>query len=80
MTKVVSVNVATGRITGVTTGRGQISAPIVVLAAGTGCRALAATCGVDLPLVAREIRVAEILLPEALPDLVVYGPDDRLLA
>ena len=55
-----------------TTDRGRISAPIVVLASGTSCRDLAATCGVDLPVVAREIRVAEILLPEPLRQIGSY--------
>lgn len=72
LTKVRFVDVAHGRVTGVTTNCGQISAPIAVLAAGTGCRALASTCGVDVPLVAREIRVAEILLPESLRQIDAY--------
>jgi len=71
-TRVISVDSANGRVTGVTTDRGRIAAPVVVLAASNGCKALAATCGVDLPLVAREIRVAEIQLPEALRDIGSY--------
>jgi sarcosine oxidase subunit beta len=55
-----------GRVVAVTTERHEIATPVVVLAAGAACKALAATCGVDLPLEARTIRVAEILPPEGL--------------
>ncbi len=40
-----------GRVTGVRTPRGEVHAPVVVLAAGPGSRALGRTVGVDLPLV-----------------------------
>lgn len=39
-----------GRVTGVDTSAGPIDAPIVVNAAGVWAPALAATCGVDLPI------------------------------
>lgn len=39
-----------GRVTGVETAEGRIDAPIVVLAAGVWAPALAATCGIDLPV------------------------------
>jgi sarcosine oxidase subunit beta len=39
-----------GRVVGVDTASGPIDAPIVVLAAGVWSPALAATCGVDLPV------------------------------
>lgn len=71
-TTVLSIDTQNGVVCGVTTDRGRISAPIVVLASGTSCRDLAATCGVDLPVVAREIRVAEILLPEPLRQIGSY--------
>lgn len=58
--------VAGGRIVGVDTTTGRIAAPIVVLAAGAWSRAIASTCGVDLPLIAKAICVAEILVPEGL--------------
>ena len=61
-----------GRVAGVTTERGRIEAPVVVLAAGLGCRALAATCGLTLPLVAKAIRVAEIVPPADLKLSVSY--------
>ena len=40
-----------GRVTGVRTSRGVVNAPVVVLAAGPGSRALGRTVGIDLPLV-----------------------------
>ena len=55
--------VENGRVVGVETDRQRISSPVVVLAAGISSKALAASCGVELPIVAREIRVAEILPP-----------------
>lgn len=72
LTSVLSIDLENGRVAGITTDRGRIAAPIVVLAAGTGCKTLAATCGIDLPLVTREIRVAEILLPEPLRQIGSY--------
>jgi sarcosine oxidase subunit beta len=65
-TRAAHIDVAKDRVTGVMTDRGGISSPVVVLAAGAWSKPLAATCGLDLPLVAREIRVAEILPPEGL--------------
>ena len=38
------------RVTGVSTPNGEVDAPVVVNAAGVWGRALAATCGVDLPV------------------------------
>lgn len=71
-TRVLAVESKDGRVTGVATDRGRIAAPVVVLAAGVGCKALGASCGVDLPLVAKTIRVAEILPPENVPLSVSY--------
>ena len=65
-TKATAIDVENGRVRGVTTERQRFESPVVVLAAGTWSRALAATCGIDLPLVARAIRVAEILPPAGL--------------
>lgn len=42
-----------GRVTGVVTSNGVISAPKVLIAAGPGARALARTAGYDLPVVVR---------------------------
>jgi sarcosine oxidase, subunit beta len=53
-----------GRIVGVDTAAGRVATPVVVLAAGSWSRMLAATCGVDIPLVAKAICAAEILLPK----------------
>ncbi len=71
-TRVVAVESKDGKVTGVATDRGRIAAPVVVLAAGLGCKGLAASCGVDLPLVEKTIRVAEILPPDDLPLSVSY--------
>lgn len=65
-TRATRIEVENGRVTGVVTNQHRISTPVVVLAAGSWSKALAATCGVELPLVAKEIRVAEILPPETL--------------
>ncbi len=40
-----------GKVTGVRTARGTAHAPVVILAAGPGSRALGRTVGIDLPLV-----------------------------
>jgi sarcosine oxidase subunit beta len=64
--------VEAGRVAGIATRHGNISAPVVVLAAGLGCRAVAATCGVALPLTEKMIRVAAIMLPERLRGLPSY--------
>jgi len=45
-----SVAAARGRVAGVATSDGDVSAPVVVSAAGPWARALAATAGVELPL------------------------------
>lgn len=58
--------VAGGRIAGVETTAGRIDTPVVVLAAGAWSRKIAAGCGVDLPLVAKAICVAEIVVPDSL--------------
>lgn len=62
-TRVLEVEAENGRVKGVLTSKGRIAAPVVVLAAGAACGPLAASCGIDLPLVARTIRVAEVLPP-----------------
>jgi sarcosine oxidase subunit beta len=64
--KVRTIDIGSGRVQGVALDGHSIASPVVVLAAGAWSKVLAATCGVDLPLVARSIRVAEILPPEGL--------------
>ncbi len=51
-TGVVVTAIRTGgdRVTGVSTANGEVSAPVVVNAAGPWAAGLAATCGVDLPV------------------------------
>ena len=49
-TEVTGIATAHGRVSGVTTSRGPISAPIVVNAAGPYARAVGAMAGVDVPV------------------------------
>lgn len=49
----VSIRVEAGRITGVSTPNGDISAPKVVIAAGANARAVGRTAGIELPLIVR---------------------------
>lgn len=65
-TRAIAVETSNGRVQGIETSRGRIKAPVVVLAAGVGCKQLSASCGVELPLVEKIIRVAEIIPPETL--------------
>jgi sarcosine oxidase subunit beta len=65
-TAATGLTVESGRIVGVETACGTIASPVVVLAAGAWSAAIAATCGLDLPLVAKAICAAEILVPEGL--------------
>jgi len=48
--EVTAIETAGGRVTGVATPAGGVSAPVVVNAAGPWAGLLAATCGVELPL------------------------------
>ena len=48
--EVTAIETAGGRVTGVATPAGGVSAPVVVNAAGPWASLLAATCGVELPL------------------------------
>jgi sarcosine oxidase subunit beta len=59
-TPVSAVIAAGDRVTGVRTSRGAISTAVVVIAAGSGSRRLAASCGVDLPCEPRGLSAAEI--------------------
>lgn len=49
----VSICTQGGRVTGVSTPAGMISAPVVILAAGAGAKAVARTAGVELPVIIR---------------------------
>lgn len=59
-TPALSIRTDNGRVDGVNIPGGAISSPVVVLAAGTGSRELSDSCGVTLPLEARNIWVGEI--------------------
>lgn len=63
--EVLDVCVTAGRVTGVTTSKGAVSAPVVVNAAGGGALEVNAMAGVDLPLVQSrlEMIVTEPLRP-----------------
>jgi sarcosine oxidase, subunit beta len=64
--RALSIIAEDSRVKGVSTERGEISTPVVVLAAGAACRDLAGSAGVTLPVEARAICVAEIAPPENL--------------
>jgi len=49
-TEVTAIPVASGRVTGVVTNRGEIHAPVVVNAAGPFARAVARMAGIDAPV------------------------------
>jgi len=63
-TPVTGIQVRGGRVTGVTTARGPVSAQWVILAAGAWSHALGRTAGVELPL---EWVHGEALITEVLP-------------
>jgi sarcosine oxidase subunit beta len=71
-TRAHAVETTAGRVAGLATSRGPVVAPVVVLAAGLGCKPLALSCGIALPLVEKTIRVAEILPPESVRLSVSY--------
>lgn len=49
----VQIGVEHGRIVGVSTQQGTIAAPVVVIAAGAGSRAVGRTAGIELPIMIR---------------------------
>lgn len=64
------------RVTGVTTTQGHITAPVVVLAAGPWSAPLAATAGIDLPVVPlrRQIAVTRPLgIPRTFPFIIDFA-------
>jgi sarcosine oxidase subunit beta len=70
--RVLRLETEAGRIAGVVTERERIATPLVVLAAGVASRQLAATCGVEVPLVAKAIRVADIAAPSDVHMPITY--------
>jgi sarcosine oxidase subunit beta len=64
-TDVTGVNVANGRVTGVTTSRGQISAPVVISAVAGWTSEVARMAGVQVPIVTHPLQafVTEPLKP-----------------
>lgn len=78
-TKVLSINVEKGRITGVTTNKGSIACDTVICCAGQWSRTLAASVGVNVPLVSVEHQymVTEPVKGVA-PDLPTLRDPDRL--
>lgn len=61
---VTGLRIAGGRATGVSTSRGDYSAPIIVNAAGAWAARVAAQAGVDLPLTTWTHDVAHVRCPE----------------
>lgn len=72
---VTRVIVENGRATGVEVGGERISASVVVCAAGTGSRAVAATAGVDLPVSGERRRIFFTKQSGGLPDGVPLTVD-----
>jgi sarcosine oxidase subunit beta len=62
-TAVQSLRAKAGRITGVKTDAGDLSAEAVVLAAGAWTAPLAATIGIDLPVESRRLTIGRVLMP-----------------
>jgi glycine/D-amino acid oxidase-like deaminating enzyme len=67
-TLVTGLDVAGGRVAGVRTDRGGVSAPVVVNAAGVWAGRVARLAGVELPIQANRVQLASFRLP---PD---FGP------
>jgi len=70
--KVTGLTLAGGRVTAVETTAGPIGCDHVVLAAGPGLAAIAATIGIEVPLAPAR---AEMIVTEALPLMAVGGVD-----
>lgn len=79
-TRVLSIEVVDGVIKAVTTDQGRIECERVVLCAGQWTRALAATVGVNVPLVSIEHQyvITEQLSPEVPRNLPTLRDPDRL--
>jgi sarcosine oxidase subunit beta len=74
--EVTAVRTQGGRVTGVETSGGPLSAPIVIDCAGPFAGAVAATAGVELPLVARKRHVAVALPGVAIAPELPLTVDD----
>ncbi len=61
-----------GRVTGVVTPSGSISAGKVVLAAGAWTAPLAAAAGVELPIAPRRLTIGRVYLPPGLRDAITF--------
>ena len=79
-TDVLSIDVVDGVITGVVTSQGRIDCSVVVACAGQWTRALAATVGVNVPLVAvqHQYIITAPFDPEVPRDLPTLRDPDRL--
>jgi glycine/D-amino acid oxidase-like deaminating enzyme len=71
----VSVDVAGGRVVGVTTPAGRVGADTVVLAAGTGVPALCEPLGVTVPVVGSPALLLHVRAPAGLVRTVVATPE-----
>ena len=67
------ITVSGGRVTGVTTDRGEISTPVAVVAAGPWSAPLLRTVGVDVPLETVRHQVITLRRTESQPDHAIVG-------
>lgn len=66
-TEVTAIRLDGGRVTGLETSAGMVSAPVVVAMAGPWSTALLDAAGVRLPLVAQRVQVAIVNRPDGMP-------------
>ena len=67
------ITVAGGRVTGVTTDRGEIATPVAVVAAGPWSAPLLRTVGVEVPLETVRHQVITLRRTESQPDHAIVG-------
>lgn len=76
-TQVTSIEIESGKVKSVETGKGAIECEKVVLATGARARELAATCGIDLPVTPQKRQIiwakSANALPENLPMVIDLG-------
>ncbi len=65
-TTVTALRLEGGRVTGVSTTRGDISTGAVVLAAGAWTKPLVETVGISLPVEARRLTLGRVYMPESI--------------
>ncbi len=74
---VTSIDVADGRVVGVTTSRGSVSSPVVVLATGAWAPELAVTAGLELPVTPVKRHVVFTIgdggLPREIPNTIDFA-------